>query len=115
MAHPDGAHGSHGHGAAAGEYEHHIIPPKTYFLVFMALMVLLVLTLAVAAFDLGFLNVAVALTVAIIKVALIMTYFMHLKYNPPLIRFFALASIFWVAIMFVLTLADYASRGWLAQ
>ena len=112
MAH-DAAHGAvHGHDASGG-FEHHIVPPKTYFLVFIALMVLLVITLAVAVFDLGFLNVAVAMTVAVIKVALIMTYFMHLKWNTPLVRFFAIGALFFLVIMFVLTLADYVSRGWL--
>lgn len=104
MAHPESAH---------GEYEHHIIPPKTYFIVFMLLMLLLVATLGVAMFDLGFLNLAVAMTVAIAKVALIMTYFMHLKYNTALVRLFATGTVFWLLIMFVLTLADYTSRGWI--
>jgi caa(3)-type oxidase subunit IV len=40
---------------------------------------------------------------------------MHLKWNTPLVRFFALGALFFLAIMFVFTLSDYTSRGWINQ
>lgn len=110
MAH---THDTHGNGH--GEYEHHIIPPSTYLKVFLGLMALLILTLVVAVFDFGPVNLAVALAVALVKVYLIMTFFMHLKFNTSLVRLFATGTFFWLLIMFVLTLADYISRGWIRQ
>ena len=46
------------------EYEEHVVPKSIYFGVFGALMVLTVVTVAVAFVDLGNLNVVVALAVA---------------------------------------------------
>lgn len=110
---PGHTHDTHG---AHGEHEHHIVSTKTYFLVFVGLMVLLVLTLGVAMIDLGGAwNLLIAMTVAVIKVFLIMTYFMHLKWNTPLVRFFALCALFFLLIMFAFTLSDYTSREWINQ
>jgi len=105
----------HGHGNSEGHGGHHGISPATYWKVFAGLIALLILTLFVAMFDLGPLNVAVAMIVAVAKVGLILTFFMHLKISTKLVRFCSLAAFFWLAILFVLTLSDYASRGWLPQ
>jgi cytochrome c oxidase subunit 4 len=123
-AHAPG-HGS-GQGHAHGEegHEHHGIPVPVYWKVFWALMVLLVVTLLAAAFHLppvgsplgdGWLNLPVALIIAFAKVWLIVTYFMHLKISSTLVKVFAVSAFLWLIILFVLTLADYMSRGWLRQ
>jgi cytochrome c oxidase subunit 4 len=39
-----------------------------------------------------------------------MTFFMHLKWTTPLVRFFALVALFFLVIMFAFTLSDYISR-----
>lgn len=96
--------GSHG--------EHHLVPLSVYYKVFAALMVLLVLTLAAAAVDLGSLNILIAMTIAVVKAALVVLYFMHVRYSSHLVKFFAGATFFWLMILFMLTLADYFSRDW---
>jgi cytochrome c oxidase subunit 4 len=101
LSHP--AHGSHA--------AHPTL--RTYYLVFAALMVLLAATVAMAEIDLGPLNVLVAAAIATAKALLILLFFMHVRYSEPLTWLVAGAGFFWLAILFVLTISDYISRGWL--
>jgi len=87
-----------------------VVPTKTYLAIFVALMVLLAITVGVAYVDLGELNLAVAMGIAIAKAALIVSFFMHLRYGRRLTWAFAGAGFFWLAIMLVLTMGDYATR-----
>ena len=93
-----------------------MISIKGYLAVFVALLVLTALTTGVAFIDLGGIgNVAVALTIAVIKAVLVALYFMHLHYSSRLTMVFAAAGIFWLGIMIVLTLSDYLSRDWVSR
>lgn len=92
---------------------HHVIPLRTYFIVFAALFVLFILTVAVAFVDLGVLNFVVAMTIAITKAVLIILYFMHVRYSSRMTRVFAGAAFIWLIWMLLATLADYISRPWL--
>lgn len=83
---------------------------RTYGIVFVALMVLLVLTVGVAQFHLGAFSVAVALTIAVIKAVLIILYFMHVRYSQRLIWLIAGVAFFWVLIMLGFTFSDYLTR-----
>jgi cytochrome c oxidase subunit IV len=89
----------------------HVVPKKTYYGVFIALMVLLAATIGVAYIHLGRLNVAAAMTIAVIKALLIILYFMHVRYSSRLIWIFVCAGFFWLGILFVLTASDYLTRG----
>jgi cytochrome c oxidase subunit 4 len=89
----------------------HIVPKSVYFKVAACLAVLLVVTVLAAEFDLGYANTPIALAIAITKAALIVLFFMHVRYAPPLVRVFATSGLLWVAIMFALTLADVLTRG----
>ena len=92
-----------------------MVSTKVYFAVFGALLALTALTTGVAFLDLGRIgNIAVALTIATVKVVLVMLYFMHLRYSTRLTMLFAAAGIFWLGILLVLTLSDYFSRGWVS-
>lgn len=89
-----------------------MISIRGYFAVFTALLALTALTTGVAFIDLGGIgNVAVALTIAVIKAVLVALYFMHLRYSSRLTIIFAGAGIFWLGILVALTLSDYISRG----
>jgi cytochrome c oxidase subunit 4 len=94
--------------------EHHL-PMSTYVIVFIALMVLLVITVVAAFINLGEANMIVAMTIAIIKAALVILYFMHVKFASRLTKVFVAASFVWLSIMFVLTWTDYISRPWLSS
>lgn len=102
----DAGHGHDAHGDHGGEH----VSLSTYHKVFWALMGLLVLTLAAAAFDLGIWNLPIAMVIAIVKAALVIAFFMHLKFNSKLVQVFGVIAFFWLIIMFVLTPMDYLSR-----
>ena len=89
------------------------ISPKTYTFTFLALMLLLALTYLTAHVDLGRFNLPAGLGIAAAKVALVMLYFMHLRHASGIHRIAACVGGFWLAILVVLTLTDYLSRGWL--
>jgi cytochrome c oxidase subunit 4 len=90
--------------------EHVVVPRSTYFAVYIALVVLTVLTTTVAFFDLGLANPIVALSIAVLKATLIVLFFMHLKYGSRLTWVVAGASVFWLGILLLLILSDYATR-----
>jgi len=91
----------------------HIVSPKIYYVIFIALVVLTVVTWSAAKLDLGKMNAVVALTIAVIKATLVVLYFMHVRYSSRLTWVFVCAGFFWLAIMVALTLGDYMTRGWL--
>ena len=90
----------------------HIAAKTTYVAIFASLMVLTGVTVAVAFINLGALNFPVALGIAIIKATLVVLFFMHLKYSSQLTKMVVGLAIFFLGIMFALTLTDYLSRGW---
>ena len=85
----------------------------TYVAVFLALLVGTAVTVYVAYFDFGFLNVVVALSIAVAKASLVVWYFMGVRYNTPLTRVVVVAGFFWLLIMFGLAMSDYISRPWI--
>ena len=93
-------------------HEVHVVPPRVYLTIFAVLLVLTAVTVWVAFFDLGFLNVAVAVTIAVIKATLVILYFMHLRYSSRLNQVVVASGILWLILMLVLTLQDYLTRGW---
>ncbi len=92
---------------------HHIMPLKIYLGVFLALMVLTILTVWVAFYDLGFLNVFVAVTIACVKAYIVLLYFMHLRYNARILWLTAAAGFIWFVLLTAFTVSDVLTRGWL--
>lgn len=93
----------------------HIVPVRVYLKVYVALLVLLVLTVG-AAYLPGhhtLLNNIIALTIAVVKAVLVVLYFMHVRYGTRLTWVWASAGFFWLVIMFVLILGDYFTRHWI--
>lgn len=95
------------------QHEHMNIPK--YIGVFMILVVGTVLTYFVATVDLDWIfpgaNTLVALLIAFTKMACVMLFFMHVKWSPRMIWLAAVASFFWIAIMFAYTMQDYLTRS----
>jgi len=89
----------------------HIVSRTIYFMVFGALIVFTIVTVLVARLDLGPFNTVVALTIAVCKALLVILYFMHVRYSSRLTQVVVVAGFFWLAIMIVLTLSDYWTRG----
>ena len=93
--------------------QHHVVPVKTYVLVWLALVIGTISTYYVAEYvDIGPWNIVVALLIAITKMSLVIYFFMHVKFNDALTRLFVAGGFIFLIILLVLTLADYKSRGW---
>jgi cytochrome c oxidase subunit 4 len=90
----------------------HIIPLRIYLAVFFSLMVLTALTTGVAYVDLGAFNTVVALTIAVVKMLLVVLFFMHAKYATGLTRVIIIAGFFWLGILITLSLSDELTRHW---
>jgi cytochrome c oxidase subunit IV len=88
----------------------HIVAPRTYYLIFLVLVVCTAITVAVSFYDLGPLNVLVALGIAILKATLVVLFFMHVKYSPRLTSLVVIGSLFWLGILIVMTAGDYLTR-----
>lgn len=92
----------------------HIVQPKTYIVIFLALMVGTALTVMAAFYDFpGPMNVVVALTIACIKATLVVLYFMHVRYSGRLVWLVIVAALLWLVILFAITFSDYWTRQWL--
>jgi cytochrome c oxidase subunit IV len=90
----------------------HVVPRRTYYVIYALLVVCTYLTWQVAYFDLGVLNTVAALAIAVFKATLVVLFFMHLRYGPRLTWAVVLGAVFWFGILMALTLGDYLTRGW---
>ncbi len=90
----------------------HIVPAKLYAKVFAALITLALVTTAVAFLDLGPFGIAVALTIAVTKMVLVILYFMHVRWSSRMTWVFVGAGFTWLTILIGLSLSDYISRYW---
>ena len=84
---------------------------REYLIVFALLMAMLLLTVIAALPDFGaFINLAIAMTIAIIKAVLVVLFFMHVKQASRVTWVFAGSAFLWLGIMIALILADYGTR-----
>lgn len=90
----------------------HIVSPKTYVLVFLALVVFTGATYSIAKIDLGPFNALVAITIAMIKSMLVILFFMHVKYSPKMTKVTIVSGLFFLMILLALSMTDYISRPW---
>ena len=90
----------------------HIVSPRLYLAVFLALMLGTAATVWAARFDLGHLNIVVAMVLAVCKATLVVLYFMHLRYGSKLTWVFAAAGVLWLVLLIGLTMADILTRHW---
>jgi cytochrome c oxidase subunit 4 len=89
------------------------IDVKTLYIVYGALLGLMLLTFGAAFVDMGAANFPVAMGIATVKMALIIIYFMHVRYSGTLTRVFSIAALFWLMVLVIGTLNDYFTRGYL--
>ena len=88
-------------------------PLKSYFSVWIALLVGTFLTYEIAKIDLGVFNSAVALIIATTKALLVALFFMHLKgASEKLLKLVVISTVFFLFILLSLSMADYGTRLW---
>jgi cytochrome c oxidase subunit 4 len=99
---------------SAHSQEHgHVLPVRTYFAVYVALLVLLFATVAAAFINVEPFNFALTMVIAVAKAVLILLIFMHVRYSEPLVWVFSTAAFLWLALLIALSLNDYFTRDWL--
>ena len=92
----------------------HVVSRKTYIVVWVALMALMVLTAGLSRIDLGEWSTVVAMAIAVIKALLVILFFMHVRYEDQKITWVVIiAGFFWLGILLALSMTDYLSRGYL--
>ncbi len=89
------------HGSSA-----HVVPFGVLLGVFVALLALTYLTVAARAVDLGGLNIWIALAIATAKGALVVLYFMHLRYDSPFYSIVFLTALAFVLLFLGITILD---------
>jgi len=94
---------------AAGHHDElaHVMPVRLLVGVWGALMVLTVVTVAVTSVDLGGrANLMIAMAIATVKAGLVVTYFMHLRWDRPFHTLVFLGSLLFVSLFISMTLLD---------
>jgi cytochrome c oxidase subunit IV len=90
----------------------HVVPAKVYVAVFATLLVMTAATTVISSVNLGPWNTVVALGIAAFKAALVVLFFMNVKYSPRLTVTVIVGGLFWLGILIALTFGDFATRSW---
>ena len=88
----------------------HTVSFKTYLLVLISLLILTVITVGVAQIDFGSLNTFFAMLIATFKAALVLLYFMHLKYDDKIYGIIFGSAVFFVFVLFFFSKLDILTR-----
>ena len=108
----------HAHFHPGSKQEHfdpssHIAPISMYVGIWAALMIFTGVTVFAATIELNVFNIVLALLIATIKGTLVVLFFMHLRYSTKLTMVTVVAAIFFLLILFSLSMTDYLTRDWL--
>jgi len=90
--------------------DEHILSAKTLTIVWILLLILTYITYKISQINLGYFNVLAALTVATTKAALVIMFFMHLKYEGNVIRYMVFIAFLILAIFIGFTFFDVSYR-----
>lgn len=95
-------------GAAHAHHAHvHAVPVWLLAAVLAVLLALTVLTVAVTYIDLGRTgNIMVALGIAVIKSALVVLYFMHLRWDSPFNSVILCSALLFIAVFLAFAMVD---------
>ena len=96
--------------AAHAHDEPHIVPMSVFIRVWIALLVLTGITVGASVYFPGTIGIIVAMIVTPLKAALILMYFMHLRYEKKVFVYMFMAAMCIFAVFMGLTLIDYLFR-----
>ena len=105
------AHAEHGEVQIDDSVKTYVCSAGQFFGVYFALLILTIVTVGVSYFDFGEFNMFIAMAIASCKAALVMAIFMHLRWDTPINNIAFLGSLIFLALLFLFTLADFATRG----
>jgi len=84
----------------------HIVGYGLFISVWACLLVLTGITIWVAGLHLGNFSTFAAMLIATLKASLVLWFFMHLKYEPPVFKVMALATIATLTVIVLMTFTD---------
>ncbi len=90
--------------------EHHNLPYGLFIKIWLALIVLTGITVGVCYLDMQKWTIFTAMLVATVKAALVILFFMHIRYEKPIIKWMVLILIATYAVFIILTFSDYSFR-----
>jgi cytochrome c oxidase subunit 4 len=111
MAHPTGTAAAHHPHKDDGAVHTHISSTGFYAAIFAALICLTVATVGQSYIDLGKLNLLVVILIATLKASLVVSFFMHLRYDNKFNALIFISCLFFIGIFFAYTMNDTNNRG----
>jgi len=96
---------AHGHSDDGTDFAHPL-PVSALLAVFFALVLLTIVTVAQASFDLGSFDIALVMGIATLKALLVALFFMHLAFDKPFNLIVFLSGFVFVGLFVILTLSD---------
>lgn len=100
---------SHAH-LPQGQASAHDVSYGTYVMVWFGLIALTAITVTISGIHLGSVTLIAALTIASIKTILVVTYFMHVKFDNMVIKVFIYVCLLIFITIMVLTFSDLSFR-----
>lgn len=91
-------------------HENHISSDSLNWTVLIILLILTTLSILAIKIHLGAFTVALALIIASVKVTIVLTYFMHLKFENSLLRIMVGGVFLLFAVVIAITFIDYYFR-----
>lgn len=86
---------------------------KQYVLAYVALLILMLINVGIALMNLGWVNMFIGVTIAVIQVAVLALVLMQAYFEKPIIHLVMGGGLLWFMILVTLTFADYITRNWL--
>jgi cytochrome c oxidase subunit 4 len=109
--HEHSAHAGEHAGEHAGGHGHAHVPSYgSYIMIWLGLVALTAITVTIAGMHLGSLTLTAALLIATVKTIFVGYYFMHLKFDTPIIKIFILICVFIFLTFWILTFSDLSFR-----
>jgi cytochrome c oxidase subunit IV len=90
--------------------KYHISSYTSHVIVLIALLSLTFITVYVSEVNFGTLSVGIALLIASVKVTIVLTYFMHLKFESLFTRWMVAGAFILYALIIIITFIDYLLR-----
>ena len=104
------SHDSHDH-ADDGAVHAHVSSVGFYIAVFAGLLTLTLLTVGQSYVDLGKLNIIIVIFIATMKASLVVTFFMHLRWDNKFNALIFISTIFFIGVFFTYTINDTGQRN----
>lgn len=88
----------------------HVVPYRIYVYILVALIAFTFMSIGITSINLGAYSVLGALIFAMLKSYLVLTYFMHLKFDSLFLKLSVLSIFILLLIVIIITFLDYYFR-----